>query len=168
MREQPCVEDLFPSIQNPPPGILAENREQVNISKHHHFVSKQIAKVTAAYCIWYTSSRKQVYTHENMQHYIIPLKVQREHCCVLTLLRFFSAIASLLTSTHEHHLLPTPCCSRYHRLQPGQVQSRRRTSWLEATRLADAWLQGLAFAISNGQISHLAKEIWEQKQRKNH
>lgn len=154
----PSVENLFPSIQNAPPEIPVKNWEQVSILKQHHNVSKYIAKITAAYWIGYTSSRKHMKTC-NMT--LLGWRF-KEHCFMVTLLRFFSATASLLTNTYECHLLPcSPCCSGHR----SWVQARRRTrtSCMDTAQLTDAWLRGPAFATSNRQVSCPGKEIREQK-----
>lgn len=100
LREQ-LIEDHLPSTQKAPPEIPVENWEQVGISKQHHNISKHRAKNAAAHRIWYSSSRKQVWK-KTMQQDITPGKAGREQCCILSLLRFFSAIAS------QWQALPVP------------------------------------------------------------
>lgn len=129
------IENHFPSIQKAPPEIPVKKWEQVGISKQHRNMSKHTAKNTAAYWIWYTSRRKQVYAHKTMQQYITPGKVWREQCCILTLLRFFSAIASWRQTLPE--LSPSsPMLCRCHRPQAGWVQAPEgQAGWKQLSSL---------------------------------
>lgn len=121
LREQ-HIENHFPSIQKAPPEIPVTKWEQVGISKQHCNMLKHTAKNTAAYWIWYMSSRKQVYAHKTMQQDITPGKAWREQCCILTLLRFFSAIASWRQTPPV--LSPSsPVLRRCHCLRAGWVQA---------------------------------------------
>lgn len=121
LREQ-HIENHFPSIQKAPPEIPVTKWEQVGISKQHCNMLKHTAKNTAAYWIWYMSSRKQVYAHKTMQQDITPGKAWREQCCILTLLRFFSAIASWRQTPPV--LSPSsPVLCRCHCLRAGWVQA---------------------------------------------
>lgn len=129
------TENHFPSIQKAPPEIPVKKWEHVGISKQHRNMSKHTAKNTAAYWIWYTSSRKQVYAHKTMQQYITPGKVWREQCCILTLLRFFSAIASWRQTPPE--LSPSsPVLCRCHRPRAGWVQAPEgQAGWKQLSSL---------------------------------
>lgn len=123
LREQ-LIEDHLPSTQKAPPEIPVENWEQVGISKQHHNMSKHRAKNAAAHWIWYTSSRKQVWK-KTMQQDITPGKVGREQCCILSLLRFFSATASQCQALS----VPSPSSPMLcwcHCLSPGWGQAPER------------------------------------------
>ena len=60
-----------------------------------------------------------------------------------------------------------PRHSGYHCLsRAGSRLAGGHAGWKQLS--SDVWLQGLAFAISNAQVSRLGKEIWEQNQWKTH